>query len=246
MAMARLFRPGHRAHLWVLVAAACGGGSTRETDASPADAAPVDAAVGWDVDRDGIPELAAGYIDVGVVDRISRFRSGEGHDYSDAYETCRSMKHYVQPRAELDWSTLEIRSPVAGTVSRVEEESAGTRVEIQLASHPAFLVILFHVVLSQPLSAGDEVAVDQQLGHHVGNQTFSDIAVAVTDPAGQRRLLSYFDFMTDAAFAAYQERGVAERGDLIISRADRDADPLECDGGLFTSPGTIENWIILE
>lgn len=48
-----------------------------------------------DVDSNGIPRFVqTDYIELAKIDRISRFRSGEGHDYSDNFESCRSMKHY--------------------------------------------------------------------------------------------------------------------------------------------------------
>ena len=47
---------------------------------------------------DAVPRFAtAFYFDLAHVERISRFRSGIGHDFSDTYETCRSMKHYICP-----------------------------------------------------------------------------------------------------------------------------------------------------
>src|SRR5262249_17234372 len=42
--------------------------------------------------------------------------------------------------------------------------------------------------------------------------------------------VSYFDVMPDAIFATYQARGLTSRADVIISRADRDAHPLQCGG----------------
>src|SRR5262249_2384306 len=37
--------------------------------------------------------LQADYIDLCQIGSISKFRSSEEHDYSDAFESCRSMKH---------------------------------------------------------------------------------------------------------------------------------------------------------
>ena len=52
---------------------------------------------GWNVDRDGVPKfITHTYIDLSYIREISRFRSGEGHSYTDAVETCRSMKHYFK------------------------------------------------------------------------------------------------------------------------------------------------------
>ena len=38
------------------------------------------------------------------IDKISKFRSGIGHDYWDDFENCRSMKHYFFPYDTLDWA----------------------------------------------------------------------------------------------------------------------------------------------
>jgi hypothetical protein len=96
----------------------------------------------------------------------------------------------------------------------------------------------FEGCLSSALSAGDAVTAGQPLGTHVGPQTSSDVAVAVDDPAG-RRLISYFEVMADAVWAGYAARGVEARRALIISRAERDADALACDGERFVTAGTL-------
>ena len=50
----------------------------------------------------------------------------------------------------------------------------------------------------------------------------------------RKQLVSYFDVMTDHLFSDYQARGLQSRGDAIISAADRDNDPLNCDGEEFS------------
>ena len=52
----------------------------------------------YDIDAKGIPQFAGvDYIELAKISRISKFRSGIGHDYSDDFEQCRSMKHYYMP-----------------------------------------------------------------------------------------------------------------------------------------------------
>jgi hypothetical protein len=51
--------------------------------------------------------------------------------------------------------------------------------------------------------------------------------------------------MSDSLFLNYQTRGMAIRDDAIISKEDRDADSLSCNGETFTNQGTLENWVIL-
>jgi len=175
----------------------------------------------------------ADYIELGRISAISRFRSGVGHDYSDVFESCRSMKHYYFPREY----PVRIFSPVDGVVDYVRDGGRGMQIGIGSGDR---VFVLFHVALSIPLAAGDSVTAGQELGTHIGSDTYSDIAVREDD-----RYLSFFEVMDDTVFAAYQARGVASRTAMIITRAERDADPLSCSGETFASTGSIENWVDL-
>ena len=181
----------------------------------------------------GAVQATADYIELARISRISKFRSGVGHDYSDSTESCRSMKHYFVPSSY----PVKIFSPVAGTISYLTEEWAGTQVGIQAGSRT---FVIFHVNVFSSIKAGQSVAAGQQIGTHIGSQTWSDIAVWEGE-----RLLSYFNVMTDAVFQNYRNRGVGARADLIISRAARDAAPLTCNGDTFLNQGTITNWFNL-
>ena len=47
-----------------------------------------------DDDNVEIPQFVdVNYIELEKISKISKFRSGMGHDYSDDFESCRSMKH---------------------------------------------------------------------------------------------------------------------------------------------------------
>ncbi|MFH1119516.1 MAG: hypothetical protein V1775_06800 [Bacteroidota bacterium] len=200
----------------------------------------------WDIDKDGIPEfITTNYIELDKVHRISKFRSSQGHDYSDGFESCRSMKHYFEPKSTEDWGSIKIYSPVTGKITRLEQEWAGTRVEIVSDEYPAFRFSIFHITLSEPLTLNGQVTAGQQLGTHVGSQTMSDIAVLVNDPTRQGRMVSYFETITDAVFELYRARGLNNRDDIIISKAVRDANPLTCNGDSFVSTDVLENWITL-
>ncbi|MCK9407578.1 MAG: hypothetical protein WCX28_00110 [Bacteriovoracaceae bacterium] len=184
------------------------------------------------------------YIDLSKIERISTFRSGIGHNYSDAAESCRSMKHYYQPKGNIDWSTVTIFSPVSGTIIRRDEEWAGTQLWIRPFSHPGYTFIIFHIALLMPLAVNDTVTAGRQLGTHIGPQTMSDIAIGFS-PKNIWTLVSYFDVMSDSLFLRYQERGVPSRGVLIITKEARDADPLRCTGETFGTSGMINNWVDL-
>lgn len=185
------------------------------------------------------------YIELDKIAQISLFRSGAGHDYHDGVEQCRSMKHYFQPKGSVDWNKIKIFSPVRGRIVRRDEEWAGTQLHIAPFDHPTHTVIIFHINLFRPLAVGDTVAAGEQLGTHIGSQTMSDIAVA-NSASGTWKLLSWFDVMTDSLFQRYKARGAAARSDFIISKAARDADPLNCSGETFGTEGTLPNWFILK
>jgi hypothetical protein len=219
---------------WIVIwAAAIGGCSDASSPATPDDG------------EIEIPEFVrVNYIDVDTIYQISKFRSGIGHDYSDDFESCRSMKHYFQPKADVDWSSLEVFSPVTGTVSRMFDEWAGTQVHIRSEEYPSFVFMIFHIDLSTELSVGDSVTAGQQLGTHIGAQTLSDIAVGTT-VGTSFKLVSYFDVLADEAFQEFQARGMNSRDDAIISEEARDADPLTCTGEDFANSGNLENWVVL-
>ena len=200
----------------------------------------------WDIDKDGIPKFVnTNYIELAGTYRISKFRSSVGHDYSDSFEQCRSMKHYFEPRSDVDWTAIKIYSPVKGIVTRVEQEWTGTKLEIASDDYPAFRFSIFHINLSAPFAVNDKISEGEILGTHIGSQTYSDISVIVNDPTKQGRMVSYFDVMTDSLFIDYSNRGVYSRADVIIPKEVRDANPLNCNGDTFTTTDTLENWIYL-
>lgn len=177
--------------------------------------------------------VTADYIELSKITRISRFRSGVGHDYSDSSEICRSQKHYFVPKTY----PVKIFSPVNGSISYLTQEWAGTQVGIQ-AGNRTF--VIFHVNISDSLVVGSPLSAGQEIGTHIGTQTWSDIAVWENE-----QLLSYFEIMTDTVFQNYKNRGIVSRDQLIISQADRDADPLTCIGETIQNPGNIPNWVDL-
>jgi hypothetical protein len=201
----------------------------------------------WDIDKDGIPKFVeTNYIELIDIYRISKFRSAVGHDYSDGFEQCRSMKHYFEPRNDVDWTKVKICSPVTGKITRVEQEWSGTKIEIASDDFPAFRFSIFHINLSAPFVVDDKVTSGQLLGTHIGSQTMSDISVIVNDPTRQGRMISYFEVITDDLFNEYSLRGVNMRDDMIISKAIRDANPLSCSGDTFITADTLENWVVLD
>jgi hypothetical protein len=186
------------------------------------------------------------YMDSSNIYRISKFRSGIGHDYSDSFEDCRSMKHYYHPKESLDWTNLHIYAPVSGTVTKLLDEGAesGSQIWVQSSQYPKYYFILFHVNHNSSVQLNGTVTEGQDMGTNISDDKLSDIAVGIATDAGWR-LVSYFDVMTDALFQKYQAYGFNNRGDFQISKEDRDNDPLTCDGETFQGSGTLENWVVI-
>lgn len=205
--------------------------------------------------------------DPAAIERISRFRSGVGHDFSDGLESCRSMKHYFAPPNAADWSELEIRAPFDGQVVSVESEWAGDKVELvagapvrigpgtgeatesaaeSAGAPPAraedFLVTIFHVVLDSGMEVGRVVSAGERLGRHFGWQTMSDVAVWYVPSGESRRLVSYFDILDERAFEEYRAAGMSSREGMLIGKAERDAVPLVCgvDGRFVEGEGPAD------
>ena len=209
----------------------------------------------YDIDANGIPQfISIDVVELQKMDEISKFRSGAGHDYSDDFESCRSMKHYFNPKSDVDRFTIKIFSPISGTIVGTTDEwtedsvSKGTMISIITDSYPFFYVIIYHINLNEALNIGDRVSAGQVLGipADYDNVTISDIAVGVNTPNGYK-LVSYFNVMTDFLFQNYQVRGVNSRSDAIISKDERDADPLICDGEEFIDEDhdISKDWVTL-
>ena len=199
----------------------------------------------WDIEKEGIPRfVGTNYIDLDKIYRISKFRSSIGHDYSDAFEHCRSMKHYFEPKSSVDWTSIKVYSPVSGKITRLEQEWAGTKIEIASDDYPAFRFSIFHLNMDLQRNLEEKVLAGEFLGTHIGSQTMSDISVIVNDPTRQGRMVSYFEVITDAVFNEYRNHGINNREDLIISKNLRDINPLICNGDTFIGSDILENWVI--
>lgn len=155
------------------------------------------------------------------------------------------MKHYFYPKDTINWQNIQIFSPVSGTVTRFEQEWAGFKIEIQSDEYPAFRMMLFHVAPLREYFIGDKLFRGQQIGYHIGFETWSDVAVFVNDPTRQGRLVSYFETLTDNVFQDYQLKGIAARSDFIIYRVLRDLHPLQCNGDAFLPGDTLAVWVQL-
>ena len=196
-----------------------------------------DASAAYDYVSLGAPKFVnTNYIELAKIARISKFRSLAGHNYSDSSqfgtdgirdrgvaENCSSMKHYfVAPD-----SGVKIYAPVSGTIGSIRVGTLGYQIEITPDEQPDFHINIFHVKFSKPLAIGERLTEGQQIGTHIGLDTWSDVSVWVQTPSG-KHLISYFEVLTDAGFAVFKDRGLVTRESVIRSKAERAADPRVC------------------
>ena len=200
--------------------------------------------VGVHVDLANPPQfIQADFIDLSKIYSVSKFRSGEGHDFSGNGETCRSMKHYFNPQVDVtikptkaaDGRTIpplpdgqhdiDIFSPVDGFITEITSERlpVGEQIYIRPNSAKDYTVRLFHIYKTKDIKKGVNVKAGQKIGVISGYST-TDISVE----AGRDQFVSYFQVMPESIFANYKARGALSREDFIISRAYRDAHPIPC------------------
>jgi len=205
----------------------------------------------YDIEAFGIPLfISADCIELSKMEKVSKFRSGHGFDYSDDFETCRSMKHSFALRPGENPAACQIFAPFNGTVIGSLEDWEGTTlwkgttIGFQPDSFKAFWVLIFHVNLDSSLQVGDHVNAGQILGKPEKEDGGTTIAVWVHTPGGDK-LLSYFQVISNNIFALYQQRGFFSREAATISRQKRDANPLTCLGEEIINTGTLSNWFFL-
>ncbi len=217
----------------------------------------------YDITSNGVPQFVrSDFTELSKIEKISKFRSGFGHSFTDDFEECRSMKHYYNPyEIYRDNNIVEIYSPVNGTITSVLNDGHGASIGltnnkliyITPDEQPAFTIQLFHVdLVSSNVTTGKTVKSGEKLGYGrlyyddlQEYVTSFDIAVWVNTPSGLR-LVSYFETLNDTVFNNYISRGVPSRQEFIIPQATRDANPLQCNGETFVGGGNLDNWVILQ
>lgn len=183
------------------------------------------------------------FIDLSKIYTVSKFRSGDGHDFSGNGETCRSMKHYFTPQEDpsikptrvIEGHTvppdpdgkhdIDIYSPVDGTITDIAQERlpVGEQIYIEPSSAKDYTIRLFHIYKIDGIKKGSNVKAGQKIGV-ISGYSATDISVE----GGRDQYVSYFQVMPDSVFAEYQKRGAKSRDDFIISRDYRDAHAIPC------------------
>ena len=189
-------------------------------------------------------------IELEKIAKISKFRSGVGHDFSrgnNETNSCRSMKHYFEPVgidelfwsryhngniSRSDWPEVRYFAPVSGTITDMrparnmfgEKENQFILVSEE---YPDIRFGFFHVITKDGLDAGSRIKAGELLGT-ISPGNSGEIAVSV-NAGSDEQLISFFELVDSTAFSEYSSRGIKSTDELIITKRERDKNPLYCD-----------------
>jgi hypothetical protein len=199
--------------------------------------------------------VAHNHVDTEVIQQISKFRSHAGHDYSDSYENCSSMKHYFYFNGGQSKTEYVIYSPITGTVTAVmpdgigPDSNAGFVVWISSEGSPSYYLKIFHMEPKDGLVAGSKVVAGDVIGNAISINETNDVAVHQYTAEGER-YVSVFEVMNDEAFAPWKARGIDARDGTRIMTSFRADNPLACEGVFFVERtadfGDPVVWIMLD
>ena len=207
-------------------------------------------------DPNNIPKIAKfNFTDLDNFSRMSKIRSAVGHNYTyktdeddPTRQNCKSMKHYFLPIGTpktseaysktphtFKWMTIKFYSPVNGVIEHVEytENQYGTEANFGIRATDedakGYYFDYYHLALDPTLKVGSTVKAGQQVGTLGDENAYSEIAVSARISASKIHLISFLEVATDEIFNLYKNRGVNSPSDVIISREEKDANPLPCD-----------------
>lgn len=191
-------------------------------------------------DASASPVLTANFMDIDKIERISKFRSCQGHTVvpQDESETKRNMKHYVILKPEF-WSggkKVAVYAPFDGRVKGIRsEKEKGLEGEISFGVGAnrwevsyLHLDVLDSVKKWQKVKSGQIVGYASNKGVDVVYSSRGGLGVKNIDgyqsPYGA--LDSVFNHMSADLLTKYQAKGISQN-DLIYTKEQRDADPCQ-------------------
>lgn len=204
-----------------------------------------------------IPLIINNPLDLAQIQKISKFRSCVGHDFSGKNvagqtETLRSMKHYIDYENSLNPNLIKIFAPFDGEISQLNNNgSAGQQVYISANSDSAWNFIFFHVEL---LPQFNKSGASIKAGQHIGNVSSGAIVnfdIAMKKFGLRRQAVdSPFNHMNAEVLAEYAAVAVTPEI-IIIPKESRDADPCPTVPGsgpdaYFPSGDKPDDWVNLE
>lgn len=205
-------------------------------------------------DPNNLPKIAkSNFTELDKFSRMSKIRSGVGHDFSyntpeydQTRSNCKSMKHYFMPAGvpkenaayahtphTFQWMSIKFFSPVDGRIVGVyhTETEYGPEANFTVASteHPGYFFMFFHVAMHPDLKEGSVVQAGQQVGTLGSEEAWGEIAVSAKIGPNDHRLVSFLQVATDDVLQEYTARGVGSSSDVIVTKEQRDSNPLACD-----------------
>lgn len=176
--------------------------------------------------------ITANYQDLNNIAAVSRFRSGIGHDAADSFESCRSLKHYFIYKTTIsDTTKSKLFSPVNGKVMALMPDGKDKQIWIRPDGFPNYSIRIYHAKPLDHIKKGAVVKAGDHIAFQSRSDTNSDIQVGISSTT-RTRFVSYFELLTDELFESYKNLGIKDRSEFIISKEQRDADPLKCKFGL--------------
>ncbi len=205
------------------------------------------------ITTDNIPQFVHhNFIDLDKIAKISKFRSGVGHDFStgsNETRSCRSMKHYLEQTGlddafwsklhqggitKEDWPRVKYYAPINGTIidmrpaTNMYNETENQFI-LQSQEYPSIWFGFFHVITKKGLQVGSTVTEGDFLGTISPGNT-GEIAVSIVlEQSHNNQAISFFQVLANDSFEEYKARGVTNRSEFLISKEYRDAHPLLCD-----------------
>jgi hypothetical protein len=183
------------------------------------------------------PLITASFIDASKVEKISKFRSCQGHTVvpQDGSESRRNMKHYLLLLPEFIGKKLDVYAPYDATVNFRTDTSKDLEGEISFETRGSnWSMSILHLVVLDTLKNGQKVKAGDLIGH-VADRGIDLVyssggdGVKMIDgwesPYGA--LDSVFNHMSDAVFDKYLSDSLKARQDMIYAKAFRDANPCE-------------------
>ena len=202
--------------------------------------------------------LTQSFVDLSNVERISKFRSCQGHTVVpvDQSESRRNMKHYVILKPEFQGTGIvPLYSPYDAEVSGIRSNlEHGLEGEIWLNGGSEWQFSIEHINILDTIHEGGRVRAGELLGY-VPDRGFDIVyAVGASSPveidgytSPFAALDSVFVHMNDATFFEYQTYGIDVRETFEYSKEYRDEHPCKYrnDEGGLNDIDHPEDWILL-
>jgi len=219
------------------------------------------------------PQIISNFTELDKIEKISRYRSCAGHTTvpQDMSEMKRSMKHYFWVKPEyLGGDTVKIFSPYDGFVQVVRQDpQEGLEGEIWIAPKDMFVMLppvgrwmfsVQHINIRDGLKQGSEVKAGELIGYgavSANNRDTFDVIFAKGSLSPKEidnwngpfsALDSVFEHMSSEIFSQYQQKGIASKEELIISKGERDNSPCtyKDSGPYFLNQDAPSNWAVLK